>query len=66
VKTVTLSILGLGLLVSACAPGMNRQGGPASGEVVREGGRPAEARASSPPPPGVPVMNTTPGTGPAR
>jgi hypothetical protein len=62
-----MAVLGLGLLVVACAPAdggnMNR---PASGEVVREGGRPPEPRASAPPPPGVPIINTQPGTGPAR
>jgi hypothetical protein len=64
-RTITLGVLGLGLLVAACAPSGN-QTAPASGEVVREGGRPAEARASAPPPPGVPIMNTQPSTGSPR
>ncbi|MBO1075916.1 hypothetical protein [Roseomonas marmotae] len=64
-RTITLGALGLGLLVAACAPSGN-QTGPASGEVVREGGRPAEARGSAPPPPGTPIMNTRPGTGETR
>jgi hypothetical protein len=65
-RKITLAVLGLGLLVAACAPNPGNQRGPASGEVVREGGRPAEARASAPPPPGTPVINTQPGTGSPR
>lgn len=65
-RTITLGALGLGLLVAACAPPPGNDNRPASGEVVREGGRPAEARASAPPPPGVPIMNTQPGTGSPR
>jgi hypothetical protein len=65
-RTITLGVLGLGLLVAACAPTSGNQTAPASGEVVREGGRPPEARGSAPPPPGVPIMNTQPGTGSPR
>ncbi|MBC9176442.1 hypothetical protein [Pseudoroseomonas ludipueritiae] len=65
-RTITLGVLGLGLLVAACAPPPGNQNSPASGQVVREGGRPAEARATAPPPPGVPIMNTQPGTGSPR
>ncbi|MBO1078509.1 hypothetical protein [Roseomonas haemaphysalidis] len=65
-RKITLAVLGLGLLVAACAPSPSNQRGPASGEVVREGGRPAEPRASAPPPPGTPIINTQPGTGSPR
>jgi hypothetical protein len=64
-KHTLIAISGLGLLLAACAPPGNQQR-PASGEVVREGGRPAEPRASAPPPPGTPIINTEPSTGPAR
>ncbi|MDB5371007.1 MAG: hypothetical protein JWP20_2565 [Roseomonas sp.] len=65
-RTVTLSLLGLGLLVAACSPRPSNYNRPASGEVVREGGRPAEPRLTAPPPPGMPSMNTQPSTGSPR
>jgi hypothetical protein len=65
-RNIGLGMLGAGLLLAACAPAGDNNTAPVSGQVVREGGRPAEARATAPPPPGTPIMNTNPSTGPAR
>jgi len=65
-RNLGFGMLGLGLLLGACAPDNSNYAAPASGQVVREGGRPAEPRPTSPPPPGTPIMNTTPSTGPSR
>lgn len=65
-RSIGLGLLGLGLLLGACAPSGSNSNAPVSGAVVREGGRPAEPRGTAPPPPGTPIINTEPSTGPSR